>query len=81
MTTTNNPADVKETSNEYYGRINARFECREKFLYDIGFKYVIVPELNIAVFTRKQFGKARTLAAGWVQAADERMWRDQIEIL
>lgn len=70
----------EETSNEYYARINERFDERSLQLRKIGFVYEHVDEYGIAVFVyrKRHFKVPYTLAAGYVLAADERMWEGRI---
>lgn len=69
-----------KTSNEHYGEINDRFDVRSALLRKLGFKYVHIEEWDTAVFARPRLGKRvpTTLAAAFVQLADDRTWNDRL---
>lgn len=67
------------TSNEHYGKLNARFEERSAHLRKIGYKYTRVEEYNITFFTCKKFGKVESIAVGTVMSADPLVWADTLE--
>lgn len=70
-----------ETSNQYYGRMNDRFDGRSKRLRSLGFEYVRVDEFNLAIFTIKRLGmkQAHTIPAAAVSYAEDRAWNDLLE--
>lgn len=62
--------------NEHYGKLNARFDLREKFLKAEGFKRETIPGLNLAVYTRTRFGRVLAIPACKLSLADEIVWGD-----
>lgn len=67
------------TSNEYYGKLNQRFDRRAADLRRLGFKYQVVPGLNVAVFVATKWGKTMAIAAGTVLNASRFVWRDELD--
>jgi hypothetical protein len=65
--------------NEHYGKLNARFDAREKFLIEMGFKREAIPLLNIAVYTRMKYGKPLAVCACLLSCADEIVWADKVD--
>ncbi len=68
------------TSNQYYGGLNRRFEKRAKLLKSLGYKYVVHPELKIALFIKHhQFvHRQKVIPAGSVMHASNRAFIDDI---
>lgn len=71
----------EESSNEFYGRLNARFDERAKYLRGRGYKYEYVEGYDIAVFTFKSPYRRlpHTIAAATLHHACDRAWRDIVE--
>lgn len=66
------------TSNQYYGALNRRFDKRARFLIKLGFAYSVLPETNIAVFSRPRPFRFNGIAASAVMLAPPRVWRDKL---
>jgi hypothetical protein len=66
------------TSNQYYGGRNNRFDKRANQLRRAGWVYTRIVEYGIAVFTRKRYGRVRTIPAMVVSYANRKDW---LEIL
>lgn len=70
---------TREERNEHYGKLNARFDEREKWLLSFGFKREALPGLNLAVYTRTRFGRVLAIPACLLSMADEIVWEDRQE--
>ena len=67
---------TREERNAHYGKLNARFDVREKFLIAAGFKRETLPGLNLAVYTKTRFGRIYAIPACKLSLADEIVWED-----
>lgn len=66
------------TSNEFYGKLNKRFDKREKELREMGYKRETLFAYNIALYVRVRHGKIHAISAGTVMNASKRVWEDHI---
>lgn len=66
------------TSNEFYGKINRRFDKREKELREMGYKRETLSAYNVALYVRVRHGKTHAIPAGTVMNASKRVWDDMI---
>lgn len=64
--------------NDHYRVLNERFDDRAFQLVELGYKYQIIPAMNVAVFVRNRHGKVNTIAAGTVLNADSVVWSDTL---
>jgi hypothetical protein len=66
--------------NAHYGNLNLRFDIRAEQLRARGFKYECVKGYELAVFTRPKLCRPAysTIAAAFVQHADDVCWSDRL---
>lgn len=64
----------------YYANLNTRFDKRAEQLHQLGFRYTIVPEWNVALFSRPRIGFATptTIQASFVMHAGDIPWGDSL---
>lgn len=62
------------TSNQYYGGLNNRFDKRANKLRRAGWTYTRIVEFNLAVFTRKLYGRVRTIPAMALMHTNKTEW-------
>ena len=66
------------TSNEFYGKLNKRFDKREKELREMGYERETLSAYNIALYVRVRHGKTHAIPAGTVMHASKRAWSEYV---
>lgn len=65
--------------NEHYGKLNVRFDEREKEIKSLGFKRESLPVYNLAFYVMVRYGKVHAIPACVLSLADEIVWTDKLD--
>lgn len=72
-----------QTSNDYYGKLNRRFDERADVLRALGFKYERLEEYDTALFVLRDRLRRKPVSVhpSFLHHADDRAWLDRLEVI